>query len=107
MLKLRYREATVYFKKKKKVATKAWWCTPLVPALGRQKQEDLCGFKTSLAYRASSRTARATQRNSVFKKTKQNKTGHKMNTSESENRATFHISSSSREMESEPSDQPL
>ncbi|EGW07661.1 hypothetical protein I79_013644 [Cricetulus griseus] len=32
---------------------------------GRQRQEDLCEFKASLVYRASSRTARATQRNSV------------------------------------------
>ena len=35
-------------------------CAPLFPALGRQKQADLFGFKVySLVYRASSRTARA------------------------------------------------
>jgi hypothetical protein len=39
---------------------------PLVLALGRQRQEDLCEFKASLVYRASSRIARATQRNPVF-----------------------------------------
>ena len=36
-----------------------WWHIPLIPALGRQRQEDLCEFKTSLVYRGSSRTARA------------------------------------------------
>ena len=52
---------------------------PLIPALGRQRQEDLCEFEASLAYRGSSRTARAvTQRNSVLKKPKQNKTKTKI-----------------------------
>ena len=37
----------------------------LIPALGRQKQENLCEFEASLVYRVSSRTARATQRNPV------------------------------------------
>jgi hypothetical protein len=50
-----------------------WWRTPLIPALGRQRQED-SEFEASLVYRVSSRTARATQRNPVSKnKTKQNK----------------------------------
>ena len=35
-----------------------------MPALGRQKQVDLCEFETSLVYRGSSRTA---QRNPVLK----------------------------------------
>ena len=39
-----------------------------MPALGRQKQEDLSEFKASLVYIASSRTAKATQRNSAQKK---------------------------------------
>lgn len=43
------------------------WCNPLVPVLGRQRQTDFCEFKDSLFYRASSRTARATQRNPVLK----------------------------------------
>jgi hypothetical protein len=52
-----------------------WWHRPLIPALGRQRQEDLCEFKANLVYRASSRTARAIQRNPVSKKQKtQNKT---------------------------------
>ena len=32
---------------------------PLISALGRQKQADLCEFKASLVYIVSSRTARA------------------------------------------------
>jgi hypothetical protein len=31
---------------------------PLIPALGRQRQEDLFEFEASLVFRASSRTAR-------------------------------------------------
>ena len=42
---------------------------PLIPALGRQKQADLCEFEASLMYRASSRTiSKAIQRNPVLKK---------------------------------------
>ena len=44
---------------------------PLVPALRRQRQADLC--EASLVYRMSSRTAWATQRNPILKKQKQNK----------------------------------
>ena len=28
----------------------AWWCTPLIPALRRQRQAELYEFKASLAY---------------------------------------------------------
>ena len=41
---------------------------PLIPALGRQRQEDLCEFEVSQVYRASYRTARTTQRNPVLEK---------------------------------------
>ena len=44
-----------------------WWCTPLIPALGRQRQEDLREFETSLVYRASSRTGSKAKRNPVSK----------------------------------------
>ena len=44
-----------------------------LPALGRQKQADLCEFEASLIYRVSSRTARAIHRNPVSKKKQTNK----------------------------------
>uniref|UniRef100_A0A8C6W909 Histone-lysine N-methyltransferase n=1 Tax=Nannospalax galili TaxID=1026970 RepID=A0A8C6W909_NANGA len=34
----------------KKCLHRAWWCTPLIPALRRQRQVDLCEFKASLVY---------------------------------------------------------
>ncbi|EGV97840.1 hypothetical protein I79_014050 [Cricetulus griseus] len=41
-----------------------WWCTPLIPALRRQRQADLCEFKASLVSRVSARIgSKATQRN--------------------------------------------
>ena len=40
---------------------------PLIPALRRQRQADLCEFDASLVYRAASRTVRATQRKPVLK----------------------------------------
>ena len=39
----------------------------LIPTLRRQRQVDLCEFEVSLVYKASSRTARATQRNPARK----------------------------------------
>jgi hypothetical protein len=41
----------------------AWWSTPLIPAFGISMW--ISEFKASLVYRASSRTARATQRDPV------------------------------------------
>lgn len=38
-----------------KLVVSHWWCMPLAPALGRQRQ-----CEASLVYRARSRTARAT-----------------------------------------------
>ena len=46
------------------------WHRPLIPALRRQTQADLCEFEASLVYRVSSRTARAAQRNPVSATTK-------------------------------------
>jgi hypothetical protein len=47
--------------------SQAWWCMPLILALGRQRQA-MSEFEASLVYKVSSRTARATQRNPVSKK---------------------------------------
>ena len=41
--------------------TRWWWCIPLVSALGRRRQVDLCEFEASLVYWASSRTAMVTE----------------------------------------------
>jgi hypothetical protein len=49
---------------KEKILAQQWWRTPLIPALGRQRQAE---FEASLVYRVSSRTARAIQRNPVSK----------------------------------------
>jgi hypothetical protein len=46
-----------------------WWRTPLIPALGRQRQW-ISEFKASLVYKVSSRIARAIQRNTVSEKKK-------------------------------------
>jgi hypothetical protein len=43
---------------------------PVIPALGRQRQ-GISEFQASLVYRVNSGTARATQRNAVWKKQKQ------------------------------------
>jgi hypothetical protein len=40
---------------------------PLVSALGKQRQVDLCEFKVTVAYRANSKAARTTQSNTVSK----------------------------------------
>jgi hypothetical protein len=45
-----------------------------MPALGRQRQVDLCEFETSLVYRVSSRTYKATQRDPVSKRQTKTKT---------------------------------
>ena len=46
---------------------------PLIPALGRQRQVDICEFEASLVYKVSPRTARALQRNTVLNTKKKKK----------------------------------
>jgi hypothetical protein len=48
--------------------SRAWWCTPLIPALGGGRDRQISEFEASLVYRVSSRTAKAIQRNPVSKK---------------------------------------
>jgi hypothetical protein len=50
---------------------------PLIPVLSRQRQRDRCEFKANLVYRVSSRIARATQRNSVWKREKEGREGER------------------------------
>jgi hypothetical protein len=49
-----------------------WWCTSLIPALGKQRQTDLdlCEIKASPVCIVNSDTTRNTQRNPVWKKSK-------------------------------------
>ena len=46
---------------------------PLIPALGRQRQVDLCEFKASRVYKLSFRTIKATQKNLLVSTNKQTK----------------------------------
>lgn len=47
------------FRYEKKICC-VWWNMPLIPAFGREKDVNLCEFKTSLVNIACSRTATAT-----------------------------------------------
>ena len=55
-----------------------WWCTPLIPAFGRQRQPDLCEFETSLVYRASSRIGSKATEKPCFEKPKNKKERKKL-----------------------------
>ena len=47
-----------------------WWRMLLIPELWKQRQVAFCEFEASLVYTVSSKTARSTQRNPVFKNKK-------------------------------------
>lgn len=49
-----------------------WWHTLSIPALGRQRQEDLSEFQASLVSRVSSRAARDIERDPVSKSQRMN-----------------------------------
>ena len=46
---------------------------PLIPALGRQRQEDLCEFEASLVYTVSSRTGSIATEKPYLEKPKKEK----------------------------------
>jgi hypothetical protein len=51
--KKKYKQTNKQNKKEKNTTLKTKtlnWCTPLIPALRRQRQEDLCEFQASLDY---------------------------------------------------------
>ena len=52
--------------KVKKVLAGQWWLMPLIPALGISYMRKISEIKARLVYRASSRTARVTQKNSIL-----------------------------------------
>jgi hypothetical protein len=65
-----FEEISTIKKKPKNLAV-----VPLIPALKRHRQVNLCEFKDSLVYRGSSRTTRATQRNPVSEKKRRRRGG--------------------------------
>lgn len=58
---------TEHFQQQKRMANWVWRDMPIIPALNRQSREDLCNLQTSLVYRESSRTIRATECHPVSK----------------------------------------
>ena len=60
---------------------------PLISAFGRQRQVDLCEFKASLVYKASSRTANI----EILSQIKQNKTKQKERTKKATKETKMHI----------------
>ena len=59
--------AYLFISEETKVDPGLWGHMLLIPALKRQREVDLCEFKTSLVYRENSRTAGATQIKPVSK----------------------------------------
>lgn len=60
-------------KKTRAFSAGQWWHMSSILALGRERQADLSEFEASQVYRASSRTVRVTQTNSVSKNSKRKK----------------------------------
>lgn len=45
------------------IESQAWWCMPIIPVFGRQREADICGFEAILFYIVSSRLAKAPSEN--------------------------------------------
>jgi hypothetical protein len=63
------------------ITSLAWWHTPLISALRRQRgrgRQISVKFEASLVYRGISRTARATQRNPVPKQREEGRGGEEI-----------------------------
>lgn len=61
----------MHLKNKNKKLAEQWWRTALIPALGRQRQVDLCEFNSTWSTKPSSRTgSKDTQRSPVLGKKK-------------------------------------
>jgi hypothetical protein len=63
---------SLLFRKIETIA-KQWWHMLLTPAFRRQRQVDLCEFKTRHVFRESYKATRTTERNPVLNKQKTNK----------------------------------
>lgn len=69
-----------------------WWKhISLIPALGRLRQADICEFKASLIYRASSRAAKETLSRKTIQTNKQTTTSKQYKTKNSQNQPTKNL----------------
>ena len=55
---------------KNALLSRAWWRTPVIPALGRLRQEDRCEFETSLGYKSELKASLNCIRDPVSKRQK-------------------------------------
>lgn len=62
--------------------SQAWWHTPVMPALQRQRQVDLCDFKANLVYRVNQGSQGEVHKETLSPKTK--KTNQNQNKTQSQ-----------------------
>ena len=77
--------------------TRQWWHTPLIPALGKERQTDFCEFKASLVYRASSRTGSKATEKPCLQKQKEKQTNKTPNGTQQELEGSHKVSPSTVE----------